>query len=417
VGFTPGPSRLLPPSKIDRQFFTVKGMKTLDTKRTASRIALRPILVGLTAGGLLASLSVVGSAQTVPADDPKSKVVVAAFSDVGGRNQPGCVVALRQGSNTRVVLAQGSANISDGIALTKDTVFDIASMSKQFTAASVQMLVADGRVKLSDDIRTYFPELPKYAHVVTIEHLMHHTSGLPDYTRALYAAGNDAADVVTTEQAIGLLASEPKLAFVPGSRFTYNNSGYFLMAQLVERVAKMSINEFATKRIFAPLGMKHTKYQMRHDELIVNKASGYKVGVDGSLSTANSNWEPAGDGSVQSTAGDMLIWADELMTGKRFGAAFRQSMLTPGKTATDQTGQTYASGVYLTQVNGQQVIRHAGNWYGFTSDIEIVPSKKLAVVALCNIDTISAQLAPKAFVYPGRDPQTRLVEVVKTLTR
>ncbi len=348
--------------------------------------------------------------------DPRVAATKALFADVGGVDQPGCAVAVRQDGHTRVSIANGSANIEQGVPITAGTVFDIASMSKQFTAASAQLLVGDGRLALTDDIRTYVPELPDYGQVVTIEQLIHHTGGLGNYLRTLFGDGNQPADVVTSDQALAAIVAEPKLLFEPGTRFAYSNSGYFLLSLIVERVSGAPLNEFATERIFDPLGMESTRYQQRHDELIANKARGYKVATDGSVHTANSNWEPTGDGSVQSTVPDMLLWAEELSTGQLLGAPLRKAMLTPSPVPSDNPNESYASGLYLAQANGQQVLRHAGSWYGYTTDFEVVPEADFASVALCNIDAVSPQIDAENYVFPGRQPSERLADVVKLWT-
>jgi CubicO group peptidase (beta-lactamase class C family)/pimeloyl-ACP methyl ester carboxylesterase len=349
--------------------------------------------------------------------DPRIAATKALFADVGGVDQPGCAVGVRHNSRTTVNLAQGSSNIEQQVPITSRTVFDVGSVSKQFTAASVQLLAADRRLALADDIRSYVPELPDYGQVVTIEQLIHHTGGFGDYARTLFGQGNEPADVVTDEQALAAIAAEPELLFAPGTQFSYSNSGYFLLSLIAERVSGVSLNEFASERIFQPLGMVDTRYQERHDELIVGKGSGYKIATDGSVETANSNWEPTGDGAVQSTIGDMLLWAEELSSGERLGADLREAMVAPGPIASDEPNQSYASGLYLAQSNGHQVLRHAGSWYGYTSDFEVVPELGFAAVALCNIDVISSQIDPEVYTYPGRQPQERLADVVDLWTK
>jgi CubicO group peptidase (beta-lactamase class C family)/pimeloyl-ACP methyl ester carboxylesterase len=375
----------------------------------------------LLASALLAAIAAVSSgaasADAAPKRDRRLAATRAVLADVGGVDQPGCAVAVRQNGRTRVNINKGSANIEQGVPITADTVFDIASMSKQFTAASVQLLAGDGRLTLSDDVRTYVPEMPDYGHVVTIEQLIHHTAGLGDYARTLFGQGNQPADVVTSEQALGAIVAEPNLLFTPGTQFSYSNSGYFLLSLIVERVSGVSLNRFATERIFQPLGMTNTRYQERHDELIPNKARGYKITTDGSVLTANSNWEPTGDGAVQSNVGDMLLWADEFISGQRLGRPLRDAMLTPGSVLSDVPNESYASGLYLAQANGQQVLRHAGSWYGYTSDFEVVPEQGFASVALCNVDTISPQIDAEQYVFPGRSPTERLAEVVDIWTK
>jgi CubicO group peptidase (beta-lactamase class C family) len=345
----------------------------------------------------------------------QTRAAKAAFSDVGGKDQPGCAVGVRVNGRTLITFAQGQSRIGDDVPLTVESVFDIGSTSKQFTAASIQLLVGNGRIKLSDTAKTYVPELPAFAKNITVEQLIHHTGGLPDYNRGLFAAGNDPADVVTTQQTMDWISSLTKSDFTPGSKYAYSNTGYFILSQIVERVSKQSLAEFAEQRIFAPLKMSHTRYQTSHDEIIPNRASGYKVSIDGRVNTANSNWEPIGDGGVHSTVGDLLIWAQELSSGSVLGSTLQQTMIAPAPKPTDEPGVRYASGLFVSMVAGEKLIRHAGSWYGFTSDFEVVPSKGFAAVALCNIDSVLPQVAPGSYKYPGTDPRARLAKLVSAL--
>jgi CubicO group peptidase (beta-lactamase class C family)/pimeloyl-ACP methyl ester carboxylesterase len=375
------------------------------------------VIVGALAAATTAGAASSHSSNEPARRDPRIAATRALFADLGGPDQPGCALAVRHEGQTKVRLSRGSANIEQNAPITADSVFDAASVSKQFTAASVQLLAGDGRLALTDDVRSYVPELPDYGHVVTIEQLIHHTGGLGDYARALYAEGNDPADVVTKDQALGAIAAERTLLFEPGTQFSYSNSGYFVLGLIVERVSGAPLTQFAAERIFQPLGMTNTRYVDRHDEVIANRARGYRVAVDGSVRAANSNWEPIGDGAVNTTVNDMLRWADELSTGRMLGADLRAAMTTPGPAPSDVGEQSYASGLYLAQANGYQVLRHAGSWYGSTSDFEVIPELGFAAVALCNIDVISSQLDPANYTYPGRQPAERLADVVDLWTK
>jgi CubicO group peptidase (beta-lactamase class C family) len=167
------------------------------------------------------------ASTTASQADKRVAQTESVFADVGGVGQPGCAVAVRFAGRTQTIITKGEANINAGKPITADTVFDIGSVSKQFTAASIQLLVGDGRINLSDPARKYVPELPAFANSVTIEQLIHHTGGLPDFNRGLFAAGNDPADLVTTEEALQWIFSLTKLDFKPGTKYAYSNSGYF----------------------------------------------------------------------------------------------------------------------------------------------------------------------------------------------
>jgi CubicO group peptidase (beta-lactamase class C family) len=351
-----------------------------------------------------------------PSHDPRRAATKALFADTGGPGRPGCAVGISRHGKDLASFERGEANLENSVPITKDSVFDTGSISKQFTAAAVQLLVADGRLSLSDEVHRFVPELPDYGKPVIVEQLMHHTSGMGDYNRGLFASGRDPGDVVTTAQALALIASQKTLDHDPGTTFQYSNSGYFLMSLVLERVSGMSLNEFTTKRIFEPLGMKHSRVSERYDELIGHRAEGYKFSVDGSISVARSNWQPTGDGQVRSTIGDLTLWGQELITGHKLGHAFREAMVTPGVVPSDEPDQAYGSGLYLAKRNGKGVIGHGGSWVGFTNDFRVVPELGVVAVALCNIDSIYPQIDAETFVYPGRAPGERIADAIDIWT-
>ena len=147
------------------------------------------------------------------------------------------------------------ARLEDGLANTPDKVFDVGSVSKQFTAACVAFLVREGKIGLDDDIRKYLPEMPDYGTPVTVRHLLHHTSGLRDYNALLSLAGfRPESDCPTVEEALEIVRRQKKLNYAPGEEYSYTNTGFFLLSQIVERVSGKSLNAFAQERIFEPLG-------------------------------------------------------------------------------------------------------------------------------------------------------------------
>ena len=185
------------------------------------------------------------------------------FADLDRKDSPGCALGvLREGV---VVYARGygMANLEHAIAISPSSVFDIGSMSKQFTALSVALLAREGRLSLDDDIRKHLPEMPAYAEPITIRHLLHHTSGLRDYTTYMSLAGWRTEDVATDEEAFDLITRQKGLNHRPGHEYLYCNTGYFLLSQIVRRVSGQSLRDFADARIFRPLGMATTALPRR----------------------------------------------------------------------------------------------------------------------------------------------------------
>src|SRR5262249_50434611 len=151
----------------------------------------------------------------------------------------------------------GLANLDHGLPITSDSVFDVASISKQFTAMAILLLEREGKLSLEDDVRKYIPDLPDYGHPMRLRHLLHHTNGVRDYIGLLTWAGLE-NDRVTDDDVLLLLHQQKALNFVPGTQWQYSNAGYFLLAVVVKRVSGMKFSTFAKERIFDPLGMKST---------------------------------------------------------------------------------------------------------------------------------------------------------------
>ena len=170
--------------------------------------------------------------------------VDAIFAPWDEPGSPGCALGVVEDGELTYERGYGFANLDWGIPIATDTVFYVGSVSKQFTAAAVALLTQEGVINLGDDIREYFPEMPVYERAITVRHLVHHTSGLRDIYTLMSLAGIRLEDVFTDEQAIELIAAQRETNFGPGSEYLYSNSGYFLLAQLVERVSGKTLREF-----------------------------------------------------------------------------------------------------------------------------------------------------------------------------
>src|SRR5687768_350844 len=182
---------------------------------------------------------------------------------------PGCAVAASQNGGMVVNRAYGLADLERGAAIGSDTVFDLGSVVKQFVAASVLLLVEEGKVALSEDVRTYIPELPDTGHRVTVDHLLTHTGGIRDWTGILPLAA-------TPTDALTIALRQRGLNFAPGEEWSYSNSGYVLLKEIVARTSGVSFGEFTQKRLFEPLGMRMTTYQHDVRDVVKNRALAYE---------------------------------------------------------------------------------------------------------------------------------------------
>ena len=293
---------------------------------------------------------------------------------------PGCAVGVSQNGKVVVNRAYGLANVERKLPLTRSSLFDIGSTQKQFTAAAVLLLVEDGRLSLTDDIRKHLPELPDYGHKVTVDHLLTHTGGIRDWTGLLPLAP-EGTDVLQ------LILRQRGLNFTPGEEWSYSSSGFELAKAIVARVSGMSFAEFARRRLFVPLGMKSSSYVPDILQAGPNAALGYQK--DGA------GWKPymrlgnnRGGGAVVSTVGDLLIWNDALASGKL--GKFVTEKLHEQTRLTNGRKLKYARGLIIDHTPGGLVVSHSGGAAGFSTWMGRVPEHGLSVAVTCNFDPVSA---------------------------
>jgi CubicO group peptidase (beta-lactamase class C family) len=305
---------------------------------------------------------------------------------------PGCALAVVEDGRVTLARGYGFADLRRRLPITPRTVFDIASASKQFTAASVLLLAARGRLSLDDDVRKYLPELPRHDAAITLRQLLHHTSGLPNYLDLLAKAGKRYEEVTTDDDALAALAGAPELLFAPGTAFRYNDSGYFLLSLVVKRVTGESLRQFAAENLFAPLGMTDTRIVDDLTRQVPRRAVPYAP-ADGGFEPELSRWEQTGDGGVNSTVLDLARWESGFDSGAIGGAgaagaaagkALASAMTTPG-TLADGRPLAYGGGLFLDRFHGLRRVHHPGSWRGFGAELLRLPDRRLAVITLCNV--------------------------------
>ena len=277
----------------------------------------------------------------------------------------------------------GSAQIEYGVPVSPQTVFHVASVSKQFTAMAVLLLEADGELSLDADIRTYMPEVPDMGAVVTPRHLLHHTSGVRDQWELLAMAGWRLDDVITKDHVRRLLRNQRELNFEPGAEYMYSNMGFSLLADLVERVSGKPFSEFVNERIFQPLGMSLTHVHDDHQMVVPNRAYSYRRSPDG-YRNAVLSYANHGATSLFTTAEDLVTWLDNFRLGTIGGSSLLEEMTTRGVLNSGDT-IAYAFGLSIGQYRGAKTIGHGGADAGFRSQVMWFPELETGIAVLSNL--------------------------------
>jgi CubicO group peptidase (beta-lactamase class C family) len=343
------------------------------SRRTWSGMAVCALLLGA-CGVFLASA----------ADDKNETAVNAVFADFAKAGSPGCALAVYRDGKISYAKGYGLANIEENVPITPQSVFDIGSTSKQFTAASILLLEKQGKLSVNDDARKYIPELPDYGQKITILHLLNHTSGLRDYLTLMDLAGINIDSVTTDDDALQIVARQKALNFAPGSDWLYSNTGFFLLSVIVKRVSGKTLREFATENIFQPLGMTHTQYRDDHTLLIPNRAMAYDPyeKKDGYLLNV-SYFEQTGDGAVHTSVEDMQKWDENFYSGQIGGKDFLAEIQQQGKLNGGKVLE-YAKGLFIADYRGLHTVSHGGAWGGYRAELLRFPEQHFSVACLCN---------------------------------
>jgi len=286
---------------------------------------------------------------------------------------PGCAVAVSRNGEVLVNRAYGLANLETGEPIGPSTMFDIGSVQKQFSAAAALLLVEEGRLSLSADIHEYLPELPDYGRRITLDHLMTHTSGIRDWLALMNFNQGD-------EDALTLILRQRGLNFAPGERWTYSNSNFELVKEIVARVSGMSFADFARRRLFEPLGMANTMYAA-DITAVETGAVAYEPEGDA--------WRPAmllgnerGGGAVLSTVSELLIW-NEALTNVRLGTFVTGALQEPARLSNGRV-LTYARGLFVEDTPYGRAVWHSGSARAFGALLSRLPDQALSVAMVCN---------------------------------
>ncbi|MBV8516152.1 MAG: serine hydrolase [Acidobacteria bacterium] len=325
------------------------------------------------------------------APDPRAARVDALFARYDRTPSPGLALAVVRDGKVLLRRGYGLASLEHNVRITPETAFDIASLSKQFTGLAMAMLVEEGKVRLDDDVRTYLPEL-QLPRPITIEQLLHHTSGIRDWAGTLAVAGWSFDDVISFRQILDLAFHQRTLNFAPGAEHLYSNTGYNLLAEIIQRVTKQPFPDWMRAHIFAPLGMSNTRVRAEHTEVVANRAYGYANDARGTWHVTPDNLTAYGSSSMFSTVDDLARWLINFGDAKVGGASAIARMRTPGR-LTDGTTTPYGFGILGGTYRGLTMFTHSGGWASFDTYDVWFPDQKFGIVVLANGESIDAQAA------------------------
>ena len=325
-----------------------------------------------------------GAQHVARAPDVRA-AVAEVFASYDRPDAPGCALGVFQDGETVYSRGFGMANLEYGIPIDDKSVFRIASVSKQFTAAAAVLAAQEGALSLDDDIRRWLPELPEYATPITIRMLLNHTSGIRDYLTLADLVGLRDDDWYTNEEALALIARQRHTNFTPGSEHLYSNSGYFLISQIIPRATGRSLRQYAEEKIFGPLGMDDTHFHDDHTEIVAGRASGYAPVVNG-FRVSMTTLDMVGDGGVFTTVEDLRKWDRNFYDPKVGGRSFVAALLERGVLSDGDTLE-YALGLEHGEHRGLPVISHGGAFVGFRAQLIRFPVQRLSVATLCNVAT------------------------------
>jgi len=316
-------------------------------------------------------------------NDPLAAKLDALFQDFNQPASPGAsVMVIRRG---KVVVAKGYglANLEDKTPCRPDTNFRLASVTKQFTAMAVLMLVERKQVSFDERLTDIFPEFPGYGRQITIRQLLNHTSGLLDY-EDLIPKGTEIP--VLDQDVLRLLLQQDRTYFPPGTKYRYSNSAYALLALVVEVRSGNTFPYFLQKNIFRPLRMNNSLAYEQGLSIVPHRAYGYSADASSFKRTDQSLTSSVlGDGGIYSSVADLFCWDQALYTDKLVSRKILKLAFTPGP-ATDLPDTRYGFGWYVSSYRGLREIWHRGSTLGFTTRITRFPDRKFTVIILANRD-------------------------------
>jgi CubicO group peptidase (beta-lactamase class C family) len=342
-------------------------------------------------------LAVFGASVPGVAQDATESRLDSIFAPLADGKSPGFAVLVRKDGRTVFEHGYGVSNLGSFRKIDSKTDFRLASFTKQFTAASIMLLVHDGKLRYDQPITDVFPDFPAYGRAITIRHLLTHTGGLPDY-EDLMGSSWTSLHQIQDDEVLNLLEHQSSPKFAAGTQWAYSNSGYVVLGLIVAKVSGEPFWEFLHDRIFGPLGMHQTIAFVKGTNVVPNRAYGHTKGASGFVETDQSATSATlGDGGVYSNLEDLAKWDAALDAHTLLSEKEMQPALAPGVgTLSEGKPVAYGFGWFLDPYKGHPRMWHSGSTLGFRTVIDRLTNDKLTVIILCNrTDLDPSELALK----------------------
>jgi CubicO group peptidase (beta-lactamase class C family) len=368
--------------------------------------AVNRLIVAL--GVALEAATAIGARQPPPAQAVGRPSIDRLFAAWDKPDSPGCALGVLKDGAIAYARGYGMADLEHDVPISTATVFYVGSLSKQFTAMAAALAMQQGKLTPQDSVRTYLPELPDYAASIKVRHLIHHTSGLRDYNTLLSIAGRRGDEAYDNPTVLRMTARQKHLNFPPGSEYLYSNTGYTLLATIVERATGTPFASYADANIFKPLGMAVTHYHVDASRLVKNRALAFARSAAGDVRLDTPSNERAGAGGLFTSIPDLLRWDNNFYDARVGGPALIEQLqgtepLSNGKPS------AYAWGLEIGTYRGMRIVEHGGSLGGYRAHLLRVPDRHTSVVLLCNLGSIvpsglARQVADEIITFPLPKP-------------
>lgn len=329
------------------------------------------------------------SSQAPQAEKDLEGQIDKIFKEWDSTESPGGVIGVFDKGKLVFSKAYGMASLEYDVVNTTQTVFNIASVTKQITAYTMVLLEQQGKLSIDDDVRKYLPEVPDFGTTITIRHLLTHTSGLRNFQNILAMAGWRSGESMTNDDLLRYISKQKELNFPVGEEYLYCNTGFNLITAIVERITDQTFQQWTKENIFDPLGMDHTSYREDMEVIHKNTATSYDGSLGQGFRQPLKYWTYMGNGNVYTTVGDLAKWLNNFRKPALGGEAGIKRLLEEG-VLNNGKGTGYALGIGVGEYRGLKRVSHGGSVGGYRSSLMYYPEKEVGVILIANFSSAGA---------------------------